>query len=128
MTADVSARAVPGEGGCLLWTGATTNGYGVVSVDGRLQRAHRVAYEQANGPIPAGLHLDHLCRVRACINPDHLEPVTQAENNRRAGAAKTTCSKGHENYRLHPDGRKYCATCRSDYDRARYAAQGRRAS
>lgn len=58
---------------------------------------HRFAYELVIGPIPDGLELDHLCRVRHCCNPDHLEPVTHAENMRRsAGALKTHCKNGHE--------------------------------
>jgi hypothetical protein len=91
--------------GCWTWTGAKTNGYGVASVGGRRPkgrqvRVHRAAYEVLVGPIPDGMHLDHLCGNRACYNPGHLEPVTQAENNRRANAKRTyarsdTCRKGH---------------------------------
>lgn len=74
---------------CWIWQRATqSNGYGVVAVDGRTRRAHRHYYEQANGPIPAGLDIDHLCRQRACVNPDHLEPVTRSENLRRGWAAR----------------------------------------
>ncbi|MCE5309611.1 MAG: HNH endonuclease [Acidobacteriales bacterium] len=73
------------------------DGYGDVYVPGRrTTQAHRVAYEVFRGPIPEGLHIDHLCRVTCCVNPDHLEPVTPAENNRRAGSAVTHCSRGHE--------------------------------
>lgn len=75
---------------CWVWTGATINGYGVLG-GGRgyyRARAHNVAYEQTVGPIPDGLELDHLCRNRACVRPDHLEPVTRAKNVRRAWAAR----------------------------------------
>lgn len=58
-------------------------GYGQVSIGGQLRLAHRVFYERAHGPIPDGLTVDHLCRVRACVNPDHMEIVTRAENLRR---------------------------------------------
>ena len=59
------------------------------------EMAHRWAYEDKVGPIPEGLDIDHLCRVRACVNPGHLEPVTRAENIRRAAAAKNACPAGH---------------------------------
>ena len=72
--------------GCWVWTGAvSTGGYGRIGIDGnRLAQAHRVAYQLYVGPIPEGLHVDHLCRNRLCVNSDHLEAVTQAENNRRS--------------------------------------------
>lgn len=63
-------------------------GYGRINRGGRTVPVHRYAYELAVGPIPSGLHIDHLCGVRACVNPRHLEAVTQAENNRRAGARR----------------------------------------
>jgi hypothetical protein len=89
--------------GCWLWSGrANAAGYGTVTFRRRDQLAHRVAFELLRAPIPAGLVLDHLCRVRCCVNPDHLEPVTQAVNVRRAeqsisqvNVAKTHCPQGH---------------------------------
>ena len=72
------------EGECWLWTGGKSlEGYGHFSVNNRTVGAHRFAYEQFHGPIPAGLQLDHLCRNPSCVKPDHLEPVTPAENQRR---------------------------------------------
>lgn len=114
---------------CWLWTGRLdTHGYGEVRTGGmkrrRFHRAHRVAYELLVGPIPDGLVIDHLCRVRNCVNPEHLEPVTNAENIRRGetgrarGAqqrAKTHCAQGHpydETNTYHrPQGGRDCRLC-----------------
>ena len=87
---------------CWLWHGTTNEGYGMILIGGRWRRAHRIAYEIKVGEIPSGLVLDHLCRVRNCVNPSHLEPVTVKENVLRGfGAAATYsrrshCMHGHE--------------------------------
>jgi hypothetical protein len=114
---------------CWLWVGAlNSKGYGVFSVSGRNALAHRLSYEHHVGPIPVGLDIDHLCRVRSCCNPAHLEPVTRGENIRRgSGAAfwraKTHCPAGHaytpENTKLY-EGRRYCRTCARDRSLAYY--------
>lgn len=110
--------------GCIEWTGALTRaGYGQIRVSsGKRVGAHRVAYGLAKGPIPDGLELDHLCRVRHCINANHLEPVTRRENQRRGvspaamNARKASCLRGHplegENLILSKDGeRRTCRKC-----------------
>lgn len=74
------------DDGCWLWTGHTNGSYGVFWDGERHRLTHRFAYELVLGPIPEGLVLDHLCRTPRCVRPDHLEPVTQQENVRRAFA------------------------------------------
>ncbi len=95
---------------CWTWQRALRNGYGYLSVGGRPENggrrvyAHRHIYEMANGPIPSGLHIDHLCRNRACVRPDHLEPVTCTENTRRGLKAKVSQSDVVEIRKLKTEG------------------------
>lgn len=88
---------------CWLWIWCIDRyGYGVASVNGNQMRAHRAAFEARRGEIPHGLTIDHLCRVRNCVNPVHLEPVSRGENVLRGeglaatNARKTHCHRGHE--------------------------------
>ena len=116
---------------CWIWTGsAKRTGYGEFWWDNRVGYAHRFAYEAAHGPIPEGLTLDHVCRTPLCVRPDHLEAVSQMENNRRAvfdaterGQVTETCIRGHlktpENVYRHGT-RYHCRACRRDEARERY--------
>lgn len=76
---------------CWIWQRyKDRDGYGTVKRDGRCLHAYRYYWEQQNGPVPRDRELDHLCRQRDCVRPDHLEPVTNAENQRRGANAKIT--------------------------------------
>ena len=110
--------------GCWLWTGPQAGGgYGQFSIDGKFRPAHRVAYEWIVGPIQPGLVLDHLCVVRLCVNPAHLEVVTCAENVRRGHgpASRMVCPQGHpytpENTYT-GGGRRKCRACHRAHQRA----------
>ena len=109
--------------GCVLWLGAARpNGYCQMKINGRMHYVHRVSYELTKGPILKGLTLDHLCRVRSCLNPNHLEPVSSKENTLRGHsimvtrAAQTHCINGHpftgEHLYIPPDGGRSCRTCK----------------
>jgi hypothetical protein len=134
--------------GCWLWMGyCQPTGYGHFGTgNGHIKKAHRFIYEYLHGPIRNGLDLDHLCRVRCCVNPQHLEPVSRAENLRRSPIVRaaidkmnhdkrclTHCSHGHEytpiNTRMLSDGSRKCRQCasiimRNYYDRKKGVALG----
>lgn len=107
--------------GCWLWTGAQRhNGYGHLWTPDGFMAAHRFAYQALSGPIPADAELDHLCRVRRCVNPDHLEPVARGENVRRGlrgYGARPLCRNGlHDitdpaNVTLRANGQRQCRPC-----------------
>ena len=105
--------------GCWEWQGCiSTKGYARFSHESVAHYGHRVAYEALRGPIPSGLVIDHLCNNTRCVNPQHLEPVSNAENIRRGLALKprkTHCPKGHpyegENLKVDSRGYRNCRIC-----------------
>lgn len=111
--------------GCWYWGGyLTKDGYGMFKMGGRMELAHRAAYKLFKGDIPPETELDHLCRERSCVNPDHSESVSHTENVRRGWwGRRTHCLHGHEfagdNLYIHPDGRRVCKICRRQSDRKR---------
>lgn len=123
------------ETSCWYWARAVTNtGYGHVWDGTAVRKAHRVVYEALVGDVPDGLELDHLCRNRICVNPDHLEPVTHLENVRRGNArlngshqrAKTQCPQGHNYTGVNNRGGRVCNICmreanRRQIERRKYA-------
>lgn len=135
----VLARTTHTPDGCWLFTGALNHGgYGIIQLGRGIgtDRAHRVVYAALVAPIPAGMTLDHLCAHTACVNPDHLEIVTRAENAQRQWAdgradpgrgnrAKTHCPHGHAyddaNTHIYR-GRRVCRTCKRLEGRARRAS------
>lgn len=116
------------ESTCWYWNGSIhpVTGYGKISIGygaggHKTYLAHRISYEHHKGPIPKGLHVDHLCREKSCINPAHLEPVTPSENslrglNSRLRVPTTHCPHGHaytpENTRFSVKGHRLCLMCR----------------
>jgi hypothetical protein len=126
---------------CHLWTGTTTNGYGYISVDGKMTKAHRVAYTLAYGPIPDGLDILHRCDTTRCVRPDHLFPGTHAQNmedkmlkGRQAkgeshGMAVLTADQVRSIRLAHSTGEPYASTARRmnlSYYAVYQAATGRR--
>ena len=120
---------VDATGPCWQWTAGRSQGYGRCAVaGGRMMLAHQWAYEHLVGPVPGNMTLDHLCRNRACVNPDHLEVVTRGVNALRGTSPlilahrQRRCPRGHKDWA--PNGRKgvTCRVCKRERERARRAA------
>lgn len=114
---------------CWFWTAyRDRKGYGTIGVRGKVRKAHRVAYELYVGPIPDGLTIDHLCRVRHCVNPAHLEPVPMSVNTLRGesdaakAARRTHCLYGHP-YDRFVSGQRRCSTCERERSARRRAGR-----
>lgn len=112
---------------CWLWSGAKIKGYGRVKWEGRSAQMHRLAYETLVAAIPPGLTIDHLCRTRNCVNPGHMEVVTQTVNTLRRETKKNTkCKWGHlyteENTHINTQGKQVCRTCQRNH---RYRRAGK---
>lgn len=111
----------PHLGPCWVWTGKPdAHGYATIRRDGKTIKAHRGTYEEIIGPFPEGLVPDHLCRVTMCVNPHHLEPVTQRENSLRGiRTAPSVCPHGHEyteaNTRIKKNGTRVCRSCEVEF-------------
>ena len=123
----------PDLGQCWLWTGAKDpRGYGHFYANGRMINSHRFAWQEVNDPMPKELVIDHLCRNPACVNPAHLEPVTQVDNLRRGRDARggvnkrrTHCKRGHllseNNVNFNSHGGRICRTCKQLTNRLYWA-------
>lgn len=119
---------------CWLWTAALSrSGYGTIKVAGKTRRAHVVSFISSGQTLDGSLELDHLCRVRNCVNPAHLQQVTHRENVLRSEnhvaryAKRTLCDKGHPFDGEHHSGHRRCTTCYREYQRV-WAAERRRQS
>jgi hypothetical protein len=112
------AKVAEDEGGCWIWTAyRDPKGYGRFQYGAKDARlAYSVSYGLLVGQVPEGLELDHLCRVKACVNPYHLDPVPLQVNMRRRAGLKTHCPQGHpytpENSYMPPAGGTVCRTCK----------------
>lgn len=129
---EINDKIVVDRSGCWLWQGTISTGYGHIKNPSGSNLVHRIVYELLVGVIPAGLDIDHLCRVRHCCNPEHLEPVTRSINCQRIpvprigqfycgprhNKRRPFCEKGHplsgDNLYVSPKGARGCMACRRE--------------
>jgi hypothetical protein len=134
---EISRKILIDPSGCWLWQGAISTGYGHMRNRNGSNLVHRIVYELLVGPIPSHLEIDHLCRVRRCCNPKHLEPVTRSINCQRGitprignyyrgprpERQRAFCEKGHplsdDNLYISPKGARGCMACRREVMRRR---------
>lgn len=121
--------------GCWLWTGHIDDkGYGRFQVKGKWRKAHVCAYESRHGPVPEGKEVGHICKLRACVKPEHLKALTHIENiqmgdigGHKYHSLKTHCPQGHEyseeNTYRKPNGHRECRTCQRYQRRKRALVQ-----
>jgi hypothetical protein len=128
--ASLLTRSTPNEQGCWIWQGAiTAGGYAEARFDGGVRLVHRVLYEALVRPLKQGETIDHLCRVRHCVNPGHMDPVPIRTNVLRGtgpsavAAHRDHCAKGHPypmGTYIHPSGSRRCRVCAHTWNRTSY--------
>lgn len=121
----IQRNIVEAPGGCWLWTRSRSrDGYGSASFNNKTHQAHRLVYTLLRGAPPPGKQLDHICRVRHCVNPDHLDPVTNLENQKRSPltpAGMVLCAQGHA--LTHDGHQRRCSICAAEYQAANREAK-----
>lgn len=122
---ELLARGVRNDDGCLIWVGATGDGYAVAHIDGKTALVHRYVCAQVHGPVAPGDDVHHTCRVALCIEPAHLVAIPAPEHDGHAQRDKTHCPNGHEyderNTYVRRNGWRGCRRCHRDRERARKA-------
>lgn len=119
-----SRLSAPNAQGCILWSASLdSNGYGQFRIHPTMVKAHQIGWVLKNGPIPDGCELDHTCRKPACCNPNHLEPVSRAENIRRIAERSTHCRSGNHRWDEQDpymvDGGRRCRLCMQEHQEKR---------
>lgn len=130
---DRFAASVKEQGDCVVWTAGTIRGYGYIERDGVKLMSHRVAFERENGSIPEGMQVDHICRNRSCVKPDHLRLADNKANAENKPMVSTNTS-GYRGVTQHRDGKRWVAQVKHHqknhylgiFETAEYAAEAAR--